>query len=187
MDAAVTNKRLISVKEYHQMSEAGILNEQENIELINGEIIQMGPTGSRHAAAVKKISKLLHTIITDKLISVQDPITVNNLSEPEPDIAILKARENYYADKHPGPKDILLVIEVAESSIDFDKQVKLPLYAQAEIPEGWLVDLNSNRIEVHQIPDKGVYKQVEYKLPGEQIHSGVIGQLLETDDLTINS
>jgi Uma2 family endonuclease len=187
MDAAVTNKRLISVKEYHQMSEAGILNEQENIELINGEIIQMGPTGSRHAAAVKKISKLLHSVIKDKVISVQDPVTVNDLSEPEPDIAVLKPRENFYADKHPEPKDVLLVIEIAESSIDFDKQVKLPLYARANIPAVWLVDLNSNRVEIHQTPVKGVYKQVEYKLPGEKIDSEIIGQPLHSSDLMINS
>jgi len=87
MDAAVTNKRLISEKEYHQMSEAGILNEQENIELINGEIIQKGPIESRHAAAVKKISKLFHSVINAKIISFQDPVTVNELFEPEPVIS----------------------------------------------------------------------------------------------------
>lgn len=175
-------KRPITVKEYRRMGETNILDEQEKIELINGEIINMSPTGSKHAAVVNKMSKLLHTIAKNTIISVQNPIAINNLSEPEPDIAILAFKENFYADAHPGPRDVLLIIEVAESSVTFDKEVKLPLYAQAGIPETWLVDLNENRIEVHKNPEQ-VYKQIEYKLPGDSLYSEVIGQALNINDL----
>lgn len=175
-------KRPITVKEYHQMAEAGILGEQENIELIKGEIVYMSPAGSKHAAVVKKVNKLLHTILQDTIISVQDPVAINDLSEPEPDIAILKFKKNFYADAHPKPQNVLLIIEVAESSVTFDKEVKFSLYAQAGIPEAWLIDLNENRVAVHTNPDK-VYKQIEYKLPGDSLYSGVIGQALDVNNL----
>jgi len=146
------SKRLITVSDYHKMGEAGILPEK-GIELINGEIIEMSPIGSRHAAMVDKTSNLLtHLLFRKAIIRVQNPIGINPISEPEPDIAILKYQSDFYKNKHPQPEDVLLVIEIADTTTTYDREVKLPLYAEAGIREYWLVNLKKEQIEVHTEP-----------------------------------
>ncbi len=148
-----------TIDEYYHLAEAGILHEDDNVELIEGRIIDMTPIGSKHASCVKRIIELL----TDRLqkratIGVQDPIDLNEQTEPEPDITILKKRSDFYAEHHPRPEDVLLIIEVADSSINYDRSIKIPLYAKSGIQEVWLINLIENIIEVYQNPSQIGYK-----------------------------
>ena len=134
-------KRLINVEEYHKMAEVGILGRQDNVELINGEIIKMSPVGSRHAYTVNLLNELLVKASENTyMVSIQNPVQLHDFSEPEPDVAVLKPNPDKYKRHHPGPSDILLIIEVATSSLNYDMEVKKELYAKANIPEYWLVD-----------------------------------------------
>jgi Uma2 family endonuclease len=152
------SKRLLNTEEYHKMGELGILQEK-GLELINGEIINMAPIGSRHMACVNKFNRLLHSKLeTSVIISVQNPVVLGSLSEPEPDIAILKNREDQYASELPGAEDILLLIEVADSSLEYDRKIKLPLYANHAIPEYWLVNLIDATIELYWQPEGKAYR-----------------------------
>jgi len=125
--AAPLVRHRFTVEEYHRMGQAGILSEDDRVELIEGEIVEMAPVGSRHAACVKRLNALLSRRAGGRaLVSVQDPIRLGEHSEPQPDLALLKPREDFYAAAHPGPEDVLLVIEVAETSLEYDREVKLP-------------------------------------------------------------
>jgi Uma2 family endonuclease len=163
-------QRLISVKEYHKMIEAGILTPADRVELIRGQIIQMGPVGSKHAACVRKIDALFNKLLPEEqaIVSSQNPIRIPDFSEPEPDIAVLRYREDYYAEGHPGPEDILLIIEVSDATYDYDKQMKMPIYAEAGIPEYWIVNLNTNEIEAYHNPEEGKYLMMERFIPGKK-------------------
>lgn len=155
-------RRLIHADEYYRMAEAGILTENDRVELIHGEIIEMSPIGKKHASMVDRLNNTISTIVrSTAIIRVQGPIRVNDLNEPEPDLTILKPKDDYYADAHPGPKDVLIVIEVTDTTYEYDHEIKLPLYASSEIPEFWLINLNKNEIEVYSSPAKGAYKKME--------------------------
>jgi Uma2 family endonuclease len=159
-------KRLLTVAEYHKMAEAGILDEDDRVELIHGEIIEMSPIGSKHSGHVKRINALFYRLLGDKvIIGVQDPVALGKYNEPEPDIAILRYRDDFYTDQHPQPQDILLVIEVSDSSIDYDREIKLPLFASAGIPEFWIVNLNESKVEVYKEPKSDTYNfREEYRM-----------------------
>lgn len=151
-------KRLLTVSEYHKMAEVGILDADDRVELINGEIIQMSPIGSLHTSHVKRITRNLYKILgEDILISVQDPVQLGIHSEPEPDIALLTFREDFYEKKHPEAKDVLLVIEVSDTSLGYDREIKKPLFASAAIPEFWIVNLEESQVEVYKNPVNGDY------------------------------
>lgn len=155
-------KRLLTVSDYHKMAESGILDEDERVELIHGEIIEMSPIGSKHAGHVKRINALLSRLLGNQLIiSIQDPVVIGEHSEPEPDIAILRYRDDFYTDRHPRPEDVLLIIEVADSSVDYDREIKIPLFASAQIPECWIINLEENKIEVYKKPQNGTYQEHE--------------------------
>ena len=167
--------RPFSVEEYHRMGEVGVLKEDERIELIDGIITTMNPTGSKHAACVKKLNSLFSSVLSPReaLIGIRDAIVLNNGTEPEPDITLLKPREDAYADAHPRPADVLLVVEVADTSAEENRTVKLPRYAAAGIPEVWIIDIPHRRIEACQTPvgteaDAGYKIRVEYR-PGETL------------------
>ncbi len=170
--------RHFSIMEYHRMGEVGILREDERVELIDGIITKMNPIGSEHAACVKKLNRLFSVLLPgDATIGVQDPIVLDDGTEPEPDLALLKPREDAYANAHPRPADVLLVVEVADTTVEDDRTVKLPRYAAAGIPEVWLVNIPDRKIEVYQTPvgteaDAGYKIRVEYR-PGEVISPGV--------------
>jgi len=137
-------RRQFTVDDYHRMREAGILTEDDRVELIDGEVRRMGPVVPLHAAIVKRLNTLLMPHMgTLMLISVQDPIQLNDVSEPEPDIAILRYDASYYAQHHPTPEAVLFVIEVADTSLDYDRDEKLPRYAEAGIREAWIVDVEA--------------------------------------------
>ena len=154
-------RRPFTVVEYHRMGEAGILSESDRVELIEGELVAMSPVGSRHAGVINKLNRMLVLAVGDRgLVSVQNPIRLDDRSEPEPDVAVLRPRADDYVEATPGPEDVLLVIEVADSSLSYDRTVKAPLYAAHGLPEFWIVDLAGRAIEVHRRPAEGRYTDV---------------------------
>jgi Uma2 family endonuclease len=169
MTVAVT-RRQFTVDEYHRMAKAGILHEDDRVELIDGELWQMAAVGSRHAGCVKSCVAVFRPYPVEWfVISVQDPIILNDYTEPEPDVALLRPRADNYSSRNPGPADVLLVIEVADVSLVHDRRVKLPRYAAAGIPEAWLVNLPRRSIEVHRDPQGNRYQQVAVYRRGERI------------------
>ena len=163
-------RRRFTVEEYHRMGEAGIFTEDDRVELVDGEIVQMTPIGSRHAACVKRLNRLLVAAVGDRaIVAVQDPIVTGPESEPQPDLTLLRPRLDFYAGSHPRPVDLLLVVEVADTTLAFDRTVKVPLYARAGIPEVWLVDLAGEAVEVYRRPTGDQYAEVRRIIRGEQI------------------
>jgi Uma2 family endonuclease len=143
------------------MAQAGILSEDDRVELLEGEIVEMTPIGSRHAACVNRLNRLFSDRAGGQaIVSVQNPIRLSQRSEPQPDLALLKPAPDFYASTYPRPEDVLLVIEVAETSPDYDRELKIPLYARAGIPEAWLVDLEAEAIEVYRRPSAQGYGEV---------------------------
>lgn len=156
-------KRRFTVEEYQKMGEVGVFKVDENNELVAGEIIKMSPIGRRHAACVRRLDYLLNRQLGDRvIIDTQNPIQLNNLSQPQPDLVLLQPRPDFYEERHPQPSDILLLIEVADTTIDFDQQVKIPLYCQSEIQEVWLIDLNQNIVRVYRTPTTNGYQSIQF-------------------------
>jgi Uma2 family endonuclease len=152
------------------MGEAGILREDERVELIEGDIVEMNPIGSRHAACVKVLTRMLGRGLGDELLlDVQNPIRLNGGLEPQPDLAVVRARD--YRELLAGPEDVLLVIEVSDTTLAYDRNVKLPLYARAGIGEAWIVDLPSEAIERHNDPAEDGYLRMERVGKGRSLTS----------------
>ena len=144
------------------MAQAGVLKEDDRVELIEGEIVEMAPIGSRHAACVNRLTRIFSQQLGQRaLLAVQNPINLGERSEPQPDMALLRPTGDCYATAHPGPEDIFLLIEVADTSVDYDREVKVSLYARSGVTELWLVDLTSARIEVYRSPGPDGYRQTE--------------------------
>jgi Uma2 family endonuclease len=155
----LTRHRL-SVADYYRMGEAGIFAPDARVELINGEIIDMAPIGTRHGSAVKRLNSLLIAAVgSQAIVSVQDPLRLSDLSEPEPDLMLLKPRDDFYADAHPSAADVLLLIEVADTSARYDREIKLPLYARHGVPEVWIVDLEARLVRFYSAPAGDAYGQ----------------------------
>ena len=153
-------RRRFTVDEYHCMAEAGILGEDDRVELLDGEIIEMSPIGDRHFGCVLQSSTLFNMRLAGRaLVSVQSPVRLSTGSEPEPDISLLRPRADFYRTGKPGPDDVLLIVEVSDSSLAFDRDTKLLFYAAAGIPEMWIVDLNKMCVLVYRDPRDGVYQQ----------------------------
>ena len=151
-------RRWLTVEEYHLMAEVGILQDQ-NLELINGEILEISPVGSEHASIVEKLKDLLTVkLFQQAIVRVQNPIHLSKYSEPEPDLAIVQYREDYYRNAHPSPSNIIAVVEVADSSLAYNLEVKLPLYAEHRIEEFWLININQQQLEVYTRPAGDTYK-----------------------------
>jgi Uma2 family endonuclease len=147
----------ITVAEYHRMIDAGILTEYHPIELIHGELLVKPPKGARHSACVTRMNRLFYSRFGDAIIvSVHNPVVLDD-SEPEPDVKLIRFRPDFYRSGKPRPADVFLVIEVADSSFEFDRDVKGPLYAVNGIPEYWLVNLNDNSVTVYRQPQAGRY------------------------------
>ena len=152
----------LTVSDYYRMAEVGILAPDARVELIDGDIIDMPPPGSLHAVTVRRLNKILTRAAGDSAsVLVQDPVRLSDLSEPQPDLALLRPRDAFYSQHHPGPADILLVVEVADTSLRFDRDTKVALYAVHGIPEMWLVDLPHGRIVRHRAPAQGSYSLVD--------------------------
>jgi Uma2 family endonuclease len=177
MSAQIEPKRF-NVTEYYQMAKAGILKPDDRVELIEGAIIEMSPIGSPHAACVARLTQLLlKTTGETALLWVQNPVRLDEFSEPVPDVALLKFRDDYYATQHPKPTDALLIIEVADSSLLKDRNIKIPLYARAAIVETWLVNLPKEMIEVYSDPFNGKYRKCDKFKRGEVVKSATVKRL----------
>ncbi len=172
-----------TLDDYHRLAEVGMLGEDDRVELLDGQIVEMSPIGPRHAAAVRNLARLLYRRLGDAvLLGVQDPVVLDPRSEPQPDIAVLKPRRDAYSGAHPRPGDVLLVIEVADTSLESDRDVKLPLYAAAGISEAWLLDLEHEVVEVHRQPAATGYRDVQALARG-----GTLAALLvPTGDLSVD-
>jgi Uma2 family endonuclease len=158
MQVEVTRK-MFTVDEYHRMGEAGILTPEDRVELIEGEILQMSPIGNRHAACVDRAAKLLILRLQDRaVISIQNPVRLDRYSEPQPDVLVLKPRDDFYASTGHTAADVLLMIEVSETTLRYDTQRKVPLYAAAGVPEVWIEDLNNDVILVYREPSGNTFQ-----------------------------
>jgi Uma2 family endonuclease len=165
---AIIAKKRFTVSDYHKMAKAGVLPER-GVELINGEIIEMSPVGSKHLFCVNALTELLALKLAGKfIVSVHNPVKLNNFSEPEPDMAVLQRVENRYADRLPEPpQNALLLIEAADSSYVYDREVKLPAYAHSGIPECWIVNLEAQEVEVFWDPLGDSYQHSEVLRTGD--------------------
>ena len=176
--SAQLEPRRFNVTEYYRMAKAGVLKPDDRVELIEGEIIKMSPIGSPHAACVSRFASLLQTRRKlNAIVSVQNPVRLDDFSEPVPDIALLRPRNDFYAARHPKPADVLLIIEVADTSLLKDRNVKVPLYARAGIPETWLVNLPKQLIEVYFDLHNGKYRKCRKHKCGETIVSATVAGL----------
>ena len=163
-------RRKFDVAEYHRLAEAGILHEDDRVELIEGEIVEMVPIGSDHSGTVNALNHALMSAAGRRAtLSVQGPLHLSDYSEPQPDFMLLKPRPDFYRERHPRPEDVLLLIEVSQTSLRYDRAVKLPLYARHGIPEVWIVDLPDRVVEVHRDPSPDGYASTRRYAPGETL------------------
>jgi len=177
------DKHHFTVSEYERLGETGVFPPDARVELIEGEIIEMSPIGSRHAACVDLVADTLHEMVRGKaIVRTQNPIVLDDYSEPQPDITLLRLRPDFYRKAHPGPDDILLVIEVADTTLHYDRNVKVPLYARAGIAESLLFNLPDGRLEYFSRPDRGVYQVNRVINRGERFESTCVpGLTLDVD------
>lgn len=161
---------VFTADEYHRMSEAGILTEDDRVELIDGEILRMSPIGSRHIGCVNRLNALFSDRVGKlAIVSIQNLIHIDDYSEPEPDVALLKPRADFYSQSLATAEEVLLIIEVADTSVEYDRYVKLPVYARAGIPEVWIVDVPGAGVEINTEPLNGVYQQSRRAIRGEML------------------
>jgi len=155
-------RRRFTVDEYYRMAETGILTESDRVELIDGEIVEMAPIGHHHTACVLALSALFARALGDRaMLSSQNPVLMPRDTEPQPDVVLLRPPLAHYWARLPQPADVLLLVEVADTSYRFDREIKLPLYAAAGVPEVWIVDLTRSVVEVFRRPEGAVYRSNE--------------------------
>ncbi len=151
----------LTVEQYHRMAEAGVLARDARVELIDGVIVDMAPIGSKHAAVVNKLNcALIAAVGARAIVSVQNPIRLGDRSEPQPDLALLRPREDFYAHTPPTAADTLLVVEVSQATAAYDRQVKVPLYAQHGVPEVWIDDLDFSLVRFYRAPEGDRYADI---------------------------
>jgi Uma2 family endonuclease len=178
-------RRRFTVEEYHQMAEAGVFSEDERVELIDGEIIEMAAIGSRHASCVMRLNYLFSQRIGEQaIVNVQNPVHLSLSSEPQPDVALLRPRADFYAQGHPQPPDVFLIVEVADSSVGFDRELKAPLYARAGIPEMWLANLTDDHVDVYRHPHPSGYQEIRRVQRGQRLAPAAFPDVdLAVDDI----
>lgn len=185
--AAILEKRLLTCDDYHAMIAAGILDEDNKVELLNGELILMSPISPNHSGVINRLNSLLQELLKGlAIIAVQNPVSLAPFSEPEPDLAILKPRDDFYFDAHPIPEDILLLIEVSDFTLEKDRSVKAPLYAKAGIPFYWIVNVPELQLEAYSRPAKGKYKLRQIYLLDEKVEIPPFGVEVEVSKLIGN-
>jgi Uma2 family endonuclease len=153
----------ITVDEYYRMAEVGLIAPDARTELIQGEVIEMPRVGSPHAGTVDQLEHLLRTALGDSFrIRVQHPVHLDNYSEPQPDLAVVSPRKDFYQSRHPTPEDTYLIVEISQSSLRTDLKAKVPLYARHQVPEVWVVDIEHHQIHFFRSPKNGVYTDVSF-------------------------
>lgn len=161
-------RRKFTVEQYHKMVDSGILKEDDRVELMRGEIIEMSPIQTKHAACVNRLVNLLiHLLGNSVILAPQNPVVLSDNSEPQPDVTLLQPREDFYENAHPQANDIFLIIEVADTTVKYDREVKIPLYAENNIIEVWLVDINQQCVEVYREPATNGYLNIQKFTLGE--------------------
>lgn len=169
MPTTLRKPRLFTVSEYYAMVRAGVLHENDRVELIRGQIIPMSPIGSRHATCIDDMAELFITRVRPHAtVRIQNPIRLSAHSEPEPALSLLE-RKRIYASRHPRPDEVLLVVEVADTTLDFDRRIKIPLYAEVGIREYWIVNLAEDCLEVYRQPGPGGYAETTTLQRGEEV------------------
>lgn len=183
MSVQFASQHCFTVSEYERMGQTGVLPPNARVELIEGEIIEMSPIGSRHAACVKLLTRTVNLQIGENgIVSTQDPIRLSDFSEPQPDVAVLRFRPDFYREAHPRPEDVLLIIEVADTTVEYDRNVKMPLYARAGIPEALLFNLPDDQLEYYSHPEAGAYQRRRVLNRGEKFESmSVPGLILDVE------
>lgn len=173
-----------SVDEYYKMIELGMLKDYEKAEIIEGELIQKMPIGDKHAAIVNTLNRFfIKNVSDDILVSVQNPVRLSDYDEPEPDITLADLTK-YDGKRHPRPSEVILIVEVSDSTLKYDRDTKLSLYAEAEIPEVWIVNLKNDIIEVHQKPSSGIYQLAQIFKRGDILQSDSLSNVkLEVDKI----
>jgi Uma2 family endonuclease len=162
-------RHLWTVEEYHRMGEVGLLDADTRVELIEGEIVEMAPIGDAHAATSNRLNRLLVLAVGERgIVAVGNPVRLTQRSEPQPDFSVLRPRADYQT-KGPRPEDVLLAVEVSDTTLRRDRRVKLALYARAGIPEFWIVNLEVREVEVYRSPAGDTYASVERKGPGDVV------------------
>ena len=170
MPTDVIAKKLFTVDEFHRMEEAGILSGDYRYELIRGEVIEMPRPGSAHASRVKRLIRVFTSRLGESVIvSVQDPVDLDCYSAPLPDVALLQPKKDFYYDAHPVPHDVLLLVEVSDSSLKWDQTVKANLYAETGIAEYWLLDVCGDALIVHSDLRNGIYQSISIRTRGETV------------------
>jgi Uma2 family endonuclease len=160
MSAELLTRRF-TVQDYHRMVDAGILREDDRVELIRGQVVTMSPIGPPHAALVDRALRTMDRAVGDRaIVRVQGSVQLDEYSQPQPDIALLRPRADFYCSAHPLPPDILLVVEVAQSSLGYDRGLKAGLYAEAGIEEYWVVDVTGRRLIAYSDAHNGEYRSV---------------------------
>jgi Uma2 family endonuclease len=170
MPTDVIAKKLFTVNEFLRMGEAGILSDDCRYELIRGEVIEVPRPGSAHASRVKRLNRIFNTRLGESvLVSIQDPVVLDRYSAPLPDVALLRPKTDFYSEAHPEPEDVLLLVEVADSSLSWDRTVKAGLYAETGIAEYWLLDVRGDILIVHSDLRNGMYESVSTRRRGETV------------------
>lgn len=177
-------KLRFKVDDYYKMIELGILKNYEKAEIIEGELIKKTTVGDRHAATVNVLNRIFSRNLNDEiLVSVQNPIRLSDYNEPEPDLVLADLRK-FDGRRHPRPAEIILIVEVSDPTLKYDRDTKLSLYAEAEIYEVWIVNLQNDIIEVHQNPSSGIYQLAKIFKRGETVQSEMLPNLsLEVDKI----
>jgi len=174
----------LNIEAYHKMLEAGIFDPEDRIELIEGELLDMAPIGSNHAGTVYKLIQRITSAVGDgAIVGAQNPLILGDHTEVQPDLLVLKPREDYYSESHPEPKDIFFIVEVSDTTVRFDREVKIPLYAKFFVPEVWLIDLNKKCLDIHASPGQGEYKQIGSYHQGNVIPSLIDCMSIHVDEL----
>jgi Uma2 family endonuclease len=170
MATETVSNKLFTVEEFHRMSDLGILPDDKRFELIRGEIIEMPRSLPPHSGRVNRLNHLLMSKVNDRaILSIQNPSILDETSEAEPDVCLLRPRPDFYTERHPTPTDVLLLIEVAHMTVRYDVTVKALLYAETGISEYWIVNIPKNVLEVRSDPVKGAYTRFEILQPGESV------------------
>jgi Uma2 family endonuclease len=176
--SALPQRKLFTVEEYDAMIKAGVFDGKERVELIEGEFVKKMTQGDLHIGCINKITWVLRNDLSKEYIfSVQNAIEISPFSAAEPDVAILRFRADFYSTGKARPEDILLLIEVADTTVQSDRQTKIPLYARAEVPEVWLVNLPRKIIEVYTEPKNGKYQVVRKAGKSEILKPKMIAEL----------
>jgi Uma2 family endonuclease len=184
LDHPSVKRRKLTVAEYLRMGEVGILHEDEPIELIEGQLIVMSPISGPHAATNNILNELFILGVDRRsVVSPRNPVQLDRHNDPQPDLALLKPRDDDYFAHRPRPDDVLLIVEIADASLRYDREVKLPLYARHGVPEVWIVDLPGRLVEVHREPGGDRYASVSRIERGEWLEPALLpGVVLQAAD-----